>query len=50
MEKHITLVLLKTISFPELGSSIHLTWIKYLGNQVKDMVGIEILYFISKEE
>lgn len=50
MEKHVTLVLLKTIFVSELGSSVHLSWIKYLGNQVKDMVGIEILYFILKEE
>lgn len=45
-----TLVPLITMFFPELGSSVHLSWIKYLGNQVKDMVGIEILYFILKEE
>ncbi|KAF2980564.1 hypothetical protein EK904_006378 [Melospiza melodia maxima] len=50
MEKHITLVLLITIFYPELGSSVHLSWIKYLCNQVKDMVGIEILYFILKED
>lgn len=50
MEKHITLLRLITTFLPDLGSSVHLSWIKYLCNQVKDMVGIEILYFILKEE